>query len=85
MGMNAALKAYEVLDNTKNILAMEFICATQGMDILEHLKSSPLIRQAKRIIRESVPYLHRDRDLSIDIKKMVELIDSGRLLKIIRI
>ncbi|MEO0225622.1 MAG: histidine ammonia-lyase, partial [candidate division WOR-3 bacterium] len=81
MGMNAALKAYEVLENTKNVLAMEFICAAQGIDILRPLKSSPILQSVKEEIRKYVPYLREDRDLSKDIKRMVKLIDSGQLLQ----
>ncbi len=83
MGMNAALKAFETLDNTKTVLALELLCATQGIDLRRPLQSSRFIEKVIKLIRRHVPYLKKDRDVSIDIKKTINLVNSGKISDLI--
>ena len=40
-------------------------------------------RVAYQVIRETIPYLEEDRQLSIDIENMVGLIRSGKLIRVV--
>jgi len=39
MGTIAARKCYEILQNVKNIVAIEFLAASQGIDLLKYKPS----------------------------------------------
>lgn len=80
MSMNAGLKAMEVLENTKYVLAIELLCACQAIDLLRPLRTSPRLEGIKNRIRRAVPFLDADRELSPLIEKIKELIDQGKIV-----
>ena len=80
MGTIAARKAREILENVKNVVAIEYMCASQGVDLLSPLKPSAPLAEAHAMIRETVPKLVDDRVLKTDIDKIRELIDSGEII-----
>ena len=62
---------------------MEMLCAAQAYDLLTENKKmagGKGTRVAYQVIRETIPYLEEDRQLSTDIEGMVDLIRSGRLV-----
>src|SRR5207247_1876981 len=74
MGSVAALKLEQVIDNVESVIAIEMLCATQGIDFLKPLKPGKGSGAAYRAVRSIVPFLEDDRNISIDIAKMKELI-----------
>ncbi|OGQ13664.1 MAG: histidine ammonia-lyase [Deltaproteobacteria bacterium RIFCSPHIGHO2_02_FULL_40_11] len=76
MGTHAALKAKEILENTKNILAIEFLSATQGIFYRRPLKTSPVLESVIKIIRKKVPPITKDRVFSKDIEAIKLLLDE---------
>jgi histidine ammonia-lyase len=80
MGTIAARKARTILDNVKNVIAIEYLCAAQGLDLLAPLKTSDPLQAAHSVIREKVPYLEDDRPLHLDIESIRELIDAGEIV-----
>ena len=80
MGTIAARKAMMVLENVKNIIAIEYMCAAQGLDLLSPLKTSDSLARAHAAIRERVSVLEDDRELSPDIMQIRELMDSGDIV-----
>jgi len=80
MGVTSGRKLHEVLQNTKNCLAIEFLCNTQAIDFQRPLKSSPAIEAVHHRIRKHVPKIIQDRVLSKDIKNIVNLINSNELI-----
>jgi len=74
MSMGAALKARQVADNVRTILAVELLCACQGIDLLAPLKTGKLAAQAQAAVRRVVPTLEADRELSPDIESVRQLI-----------
>jgi histidine ammonia-lyase len=64
MGMTAALKFAQVVDNVETILAIELLCAAQGLEFLKPLRPSPRLQIAYERVRERVPALERDAPLS---------------------
>jgi histidine ammonia-lyase len=81
MGTIAARKARDIVQNVENILAMELLCATQGLEFLLPLKPGKGCREAYQVVREKVPPIKGDRRFSEDIRSIFSLIESGELLK----
>jgi histidine ammonia-lyase len=90
MSANAARHAREIVWNTTRILAIELIAAAQGIDLrlknlwrgVEMLGRGTHTAHAR--IHHAIPFLERDRMLSVDIEHAVELIESGKLFEEIR-
>jgi histidine ammonia-lyase len=80
MGTIAARKARDIVNNVEQILAMELLCATQGLEFLLPLKPGIGIKAAYEAIRKKVPLIKGDRRFSEDIKKIDLMIKSGELL-----
>lgn len=83
MGSIAARKAMEILRNVEHIIAIELLCAAQGIDFRGPEKLGKGTKAAYALIRKRVPMLREDRVLTNDIENVVDLIRSGELLKII--
>jgi histidine ammonia-lyase len=81
MGTIAARKGRDIVKNVEHILAMELLCATQGLEFLLPLRPGIGIEEAYRVVREKVPPIKGDRRFSEDIKKIQSLIESGELLR----
>jgi len=80
MGSIAARKAREILRNVEWILAIELLCAAQGIDSRGPNKAGKGTKAAHSLIRKKVPILKEDRMLSMDIEAIGELIRSGELI-----
>lgn len=80
MGVTAGRKLVEILFNVKQVLAIELLCSSQALDFQRPLKSSPAIESIHSLIRTHIPHIFEDRVLYKDIKKIVELINSGALI-----
>jgi histidine ammonia-lyase len=74
MGMTSALKFAHVVKNVEIIMAIELMCAAQGLDFLKPLKPGPRLVEAYDRVRERVPFLERDAPLSGYIESLVPLI-----------
>lgn len=86
MGMWGAVKAMKIIENVEGILGMELIAAAQGIDVgnyLNNKKNLPGVgtRKGYEIIRRDIPYLDKDRELYIDIKKSLKLVVSGVVVR----
>src|SRR5262245_31341793 len=74
MGMTSALKVDQVVKNVEMILAIELMCAAQGLDFLRPLKPSPRLAEAYSRVRDLVPTLDRDAPLSGYIESLVPVV-----------
>ncbi len=83
MGVHAAHKLSAVVANTRNVLAIEGLCAAQGLDLLR-MTSSAALEAARRVIREHVPTLTADRPLGPDISTMRDVITRDLLATAVR-
>lgn len=79
----AANKVMQIIDNLKYIIGMEAIHAAQAIDLRGDIELGEITKLAYDQLRECVPFLDRDRNLSIDIKKAYDWINSRSLLEII--
>lgn len=80
MGSIAARKGRDIVRNVEHILAMELLCATQGLEFLVSLQPGDGVMEAFRVVRSRIPPIRGDRRFSEDIKKVQTLIESGELL-----
>ncbi|GLO61983.1 histidine ammonia-lyase [Vibrio sp. MACH09] len=74
MATFAGRRLKDMSENTRGILAVEYLSAAQGLDFRKPNLSSPLIEQAKAILREKVSFYDKDRYFSPDIEKANQLL-----------
>ena len=79
MGMNTAIKNFQILDNAYGILGIELMAAAQALDFRKY-KFGKGVLKAKEIIRKYVDFLEEDRPLYKDHTKMKELVKSCEIL-----
>jgi histidine ammonia-lyase len=79
MGLAAARKASRAVDCLERVLAIELMCAAQGIDYRRPLRSSGAVEEAHARIRLDVSKLDGDRMLGPDLETLTELIRSGEL------
>jgi histidine ammonia-lyase len=80
MGMNTAIKNFQILDNAYGILGIEFMAAAQALDFREYQFGKGTTK-AKEIIRKYVEFLDIDRPLYDDHNKMKDLVKSCEILE----
>ncbi len=76
MGVHAADKLQRIVDNTLNVLAIELMCAAQGVDLRAPHKPGAGLRAVHAEVRARVPQLEQDRPLYVDIAAIRALIDA---------
>ncbi|MFH2096300.1 MAG: aromatic amino acid ammonia-lyase, partial [Bacteroidota bacterium] len=78
MGMNTALKNWQILDNAYGVLGIEFMAASQALDFRkEEYSFGKGVQKAKDVIRKYVEFLDIDRPLYPDHNAMKKLVKSG--------
>ncbi len=80
MGVHAADKLRRIVENVRNALAIELLCAAQGIDLRAPLLPAPALAAVHHTIRQRVPRLESDRPIHRDIATVRELVDDGSLL-----
>jgi histidine ammonia-lyase len=79
MSMSAALKAARALERARDVIAIEFLCACQAIDLLAPLTTSDPLARVHRLVRTTVPALDDDRPLSREIAAIARMIASHEL------
>jgi histidine ammonia-lyase len=79
MGMNTAIKNFQILDNAYGILGIELMAAAQALDFRDYTCGTG-VTKAKEIIRKYVKFLDEDRPLYPDHTRMKELVKSCEVL-----
>ncbi|MEW6307431.1 MAG: histidine ammonia-lyase [Bacillota bacterium] len=75
MGTIAARKARTILDHTRQVLAIELICAAQAIDLRDGVsRLSPAGRRLHAAVRAVIPPLDGDRELHTDISRVATLV-----------
>ncbi len=80
MGTHAAHKLTRIVEHVENVLAIELLCAAQGIDLRGPLRPAPALAAALEVLRTRVPMLKEDRVVSPDIAAIRTLFDDGSLL-----
>jgi len=83
MGMSGARRLERMLHNLRYILAIELLCACQGIDLLAPLHTGTLARKAYDAVRAVSPKLTLDRPLAPDVKAVYQLIATGAISKVL--
>ena len=78
MGMTAALKFRQIVDNAERLLAIELLCAAQALEYRLPLKPARRIERAFSTIRQIVRPLDEDRVLSNDIESLATALRDAR-------
>ena len=84
MGMTAANKLKRVVQNTRNVLAIEAMAVAQAIDFLAPLKTSKRGQIAHAAIRSVCPTVDKDRVMYKDFARITELIASGKVAEALR-
>jgi histidine ammonia-lyase len=77
MGMTAALKLRAIVTNVEYVLAIELLCAAEGLEHRLPLKPGRGALKGYEAVRSHVPRLTRDRPLSPDIEKLAAAVRRG--------
>lgn len=80
MGATSALKLSMIHDHVRTVLAIELMCAAQGLDLRRPLTSTKPLEAVHAVIRARVPAMMVDRPLQPDIAAIRALIDDGSLV-----
>jgi histidine ammonia-lyase len=80
MGATSALHLREAVDRAELVIAIEALCAAQGIDFRAPLRPGAGVAAAHAAIRARVAHLDADRPPSPDIDAVRELVHSGDLL-----
>jgi len=83
MGMSGARRLERMLYNLRHILAIELLCACQGIDLLAPLQTGPLAKKAYDAVRAASPKVTADRPLAPDINAVATLVNQGAIAKIL--
>ena len=70
MGANAGTKLFRVIQNVKNILGIELLCASQAIEFRRPSKTSSKNEILLSDYRKIVSFIEEDRIISEDIKKI---------------
>ena len=84
MGMGGARRLEPMLANLRNILSIEMLAASQGIDLLSPLRPGPETRKAYDIVRALSATVDADRSLAPDIEAVAREVNKGSFAAILR-
>jgi histidine ammonia-lyase len=84
MGMSGARRLERMLHNLRHILAIELLCACQGIDLLAPLQTGTLAKKAYDAVRALSAKVTADRPLAPDISAVHDLIATGAISKVLQ-
>jgi len=84
MGMSGARRLERMLRNLRHILAIELLCACQGIDLLAPLQTGTLAKKAYDAVRALSPKVTADRPLAADISAVHDLIATGAISEVMQ-
>jgi histidine ammonia-lyase len=77
MGMTSALKLRQIVENLSRVLAIEAICAAEGLEYRKPLKPGRGVQAAFEQVRERISRLEADRALGSEIEGLAEALRDG--------
>ena len=84
MGMSGARRLGRMLVNLRNTIAIELLCACQGVDLLAPLQTGALAKKAYQIVRGISPKVSEDRPLAADIEAVSTVVADSKLSALLR-
>jgi len=83
MATFAARRLTDIAENVTGILAVECLCAAQGITLRKPMHTSETLQQVISIIRTQVDYYDKDRFFARDLQLMQKIINQGKLSEFI--
>ncbi|MBE0489425.1 MAG: histidine ammonia-lyase [Halomonas sp.] len=84
MAPAAGKRLWEMADNVRGILAIEWLGACQGLDMRHGLKSTDSLEQARQLLRDRVSHYEQDRFFAPDIEAASDLLAARALSPLAR-
>ena len=84
MGMTAAIKLRRIVENARNVLAIEAMAVAQALDFLAPLKTSKRGQTAHATIRSVSAAMDNDRVMYPDFVRLSQLLASGKIAEALR-
>jgi histidine ammonia-lyase len=84
MGMSGARRLERMLVNLRNIVAIELLCACQGIDLLAPLQTGTLAKKAYGAVRGKSAKVTDDRPLAAEIEAVSTLVAGGAFSALLR-
>jgi histidine ammonia-lyase len=79
MGSVSALKLMDVVMNTERIVAIELLCACQGLEFAKFLPGRG-VQAARLAVRAKVPALEEDRPITGDIEELRQMVRDASMV-----
>jgi len=76
MAAHGAYRLFKMNKNLSSIFGIELLCASQGVDAREPLKTSPALDKVIVSLRKHIPRLKEDRYMATDINKVTNLLED---------
>ncbi len=80
MGATAGNKLRRVLTNAERVIAIELLCAAEGVEWRRPLLAGLGVKEAVRRVREVAPALEQDRPLHLSIERLSLAIHDGNFV-----
>jgi histidine ammonia-lyase len=82
MGVTSAHKALQILEQARQVVAIELLCAAQMLEFRKPLKPGAGVQHAYERVRSHVPKLEHDRTLAPDIARIAQAVKDGEFAAI---
>jgi histidine ammonia-lyase len=79
MGMSGARRLARMLVNLRHTIAIELLCACQGIDLLSPLQTGALAKKAYDAVRAKSARVTQDRTLGAEIEAVSVLVAEGAI------
>ena len=76
----AGRKLLKIIENVENIIAIELLASTQAIRLRNGLKPGRALIPVYELIRENVEILYSDRLMEADIKTVLQLLKTGKIV-----
>jgi histidine ammonia-lyase len=83
MAAHAGYRLLAMAENAAGIVAVEWLCASQGVDLRAPLVTSQKLRAAQALLRAQVPFMAQDRYLAPDLAAAKALVQAGALRRLL--
>ena len=77
MGMTGAVKLRQIVEHVERIVAIELMCAAQGLEFRLPLQPGAELQRAQATVRGVVPRLEEDRSLAAEIEALAAAVRGG--------
>lgn len=79
MAPNGGRRLWDMAENTRGVLAIEWLAACQGLDFRGGMKTTEVLEQARQTLRDKVSYYDKDRFFGPDIEQANALLKANVL------